>query len=445
MNVTVVGEENVEAYAGSIIEDMLDDVIVYHRINRDFTAPVDSHLGADGEKRMTEYVEEEDEKIPDDKSMDLLTSGPCKVLSVETKVVELSAEVPDEGIDLEYMDPLSPVKKETASIVRKEISPPVKRFYHPRGTTSDCWADDSPRQCKVFTLSGFVARGSHYTPEIVEEERRKVVKGIKCLGGVIRWSDKWHEDITHVIAFSVADMERMTEKVMSALAAGKWVVTIRYVKKSLQEGKWVSPLNYAWNSRAVERRKEFQLNGPARGTLFWTMKAAFLMKDERTEDFCVRLVSAGGGKVITCYNSIESLINYLPSLYRMVTHVFLDNVHELAASERFRFLVRKSEERQLGIKYLYYKSLLDMIAGKDHYLSEWKIEDFFKSQTPPVEHALKRSQDSAGPSDMPYKAGRYDDIREVTAGWKSNPERVKESDTRRVVVFNKDHWVETVE
>ena len=464
----MVGEDNAEAYARSIIEDKIDWVVVHHRVNKDFTAPVDTHIRVDGEARMTEYVEEEDEKLLEDKSVDLVTSSIRKALCVETKVVEMSVEVPDEGIDLEYMDPLSPVKKETASIVKKEISPPVKRFQHPRGTTSDCWAYDSPRQCKVFTLSGFVPRGRYFTIEVVEEERRKVIAGIKSLGGIIRGSDRWHEDITHVVTFSVADMERMTEKIMCALAAGRWVVTPRYVKRSLQEGKWVSPLNYAWNSRAVERRKEFQLNGPARGTLFWTMKAAFLMKDERTEDFCVRLVSAGGGKVITCYNSIESLINYLPSLYRMVTHVFLDNVHELAASERFRFLVRKSEERQLGIKYLYYKSLLDMIAGKDHYLSEWKIEDFFKSQTPPVEHALKRSQDSAGPSDMesaskrlklaaryfqtereakaPYKAGRDDgDIREVTVGRENNRERVKESDTRQVVVFNKDHWVETVD
>ena len=63
-----------------------------------------------------------------------------------------------------------------------------------------------------------------------------------------------------------------------------------------------------------------------------------------------------------------------------------------------------------------------------------------------MEHALKRSQDSAGPSDLPYKAGRYDgDIRELTVGRENNRERVKESDTRQVVVFNKDHWVETVD
>ena len=406
MDVTVVGEDNAEAYVRRIIEDKIDWVVVHHRVN--------THIRGDGELITKEYVEEED----------------------ETKDVETSVEVPDEGIDLEFMDPLSPIKKETSSIVKKEISPLVKRSDPPRGTTSDCWAEDSPSQGKVFTLSGFVPRGRHFTSEVVEEERKNVIAGIKSLGGTIRGGDKWHEDITHVVTFSLADMERMTEKIMCALAAGKWVVTPKYVKRSLQEGEWLSPLNYAWNSRAVERRKEFQLKGPVRGTLFWTMKAVFLMKDEKTEDFCGRLVSAGGGKVTSYYSSIDSMINHLPSLYRMVTHVFLDNVHELAASSRFRFLVKKTEDK--GIKYLYYKSLLDMITGKDQYLSCWKIEDFFQIQTPPVENALKRAQDSAGPSAIPYKAGRYEDIKEVTVGRKVNPER-------RVVVFNKDHWVETVE
>ena len=55
-----------------------------------------------------------------------------------------------------------------------------------------------------------------------------------------------------------------------------------------------------------------------------------------------------------------------------------------------------------------------------------------------MERALKRTvQDGAGPSDNPYKAGRYEDIEEVTVGRKVIPER-------RVVVFNKE-WVETVE
>ena len=97
MDVTVVGEDNAEAYARSIIEDKIDWVVVHHRVNKDFTVPVDTHVRVDGEVRMKEYVEKED----------------------ETKVVEMSVEVPDERIDLEFMDPLSPVKKETFSIVKK--------------------------------------------------------------------------------------------------------------------------------------------------------------------------------------------------------------------------------------------------------------------------------------------------------------------------------------
>ena len=119
MDVTVVGEDNAEAYARSIIEDKIDWVVVHHRVNKDFTAPVDTHIRVDGEARMTEYVEEEDEKLLEDKSVDLVTSSIRKALCVETKVVEMSVEVPDEGIDLEFMDPLSPVKKEISSIVKK--------------------------------------------------------------------------------------------------------------------------------------------------------------------------------------------------------------------------------------------------------------------------------------------------------------------------------------
>ena len=166
----MVGEDNAEAYARSIIEDKIDFVVVHYRINEDFIAPVVGPYGVDTEVRRKEYVEEEDEKTPEEKDIDLVTSGVRKVSCVETKVVEMSV---DEGIDLEYMDPLSPVKKETASIASKEIPPSSKRFHRPRGTTSDCWADDSPRQVKVFTLTGFDPRGGHFTAKVVEEEKKE--------------------------------------------------------------------------------------------------------------------------------------------------------------------------------------------------------------------------------------------------------------------------------
>ena len=317
MDVMVVGEENVKAYVRGIIEDRLDYIVIHHRVN--------THIEGESELITEEYVEEED----------------------ETKDVDTSVEVLDEGIDLEFVDPLSPINKETSSI--------VKRSDLPRGITNDwpCWAEDSVSQDKVFSLSGFVSRGGHFTDEVVEEERKKIIAGITALGGTILGGDKWDEDITHVVTFCLADMERMTEKIMCALAAGKWIVTPKYVKRSLQAGEWLSPLKYAWNPRAVERRKNYLIQGPVCGTLFWKMKAVFLMKDEKTEDFCGRLVSAGGGKVTSYYSSIDSMIKHHSSLYRMVTHVFFDNVQEMAASSRFRLLVKKTEDK--GIKYLYYK------------------------------------------------------------------------------------------
>ena len=305
----------------------------------------------------------------------------------------------------------------------------------------------------------------------MEEERRIVAKGIKSLGGVIWWSEKWSDDITHVIAFSDAEMERMTEKVMSALAAGKWIVTVRFVKKSLQEGKWICPTRYLWNDRASERRKEIQLKGYACGQLFWRMKAGFIMKDEKNQDFVERLVRAGGGKVVTDYSSIGSLINNLPSLYRMLTHVFVDDVDELVASRNFRYLVRESASRKLGIKFLKFKFIYDMISGRDHYLADWNIADRFQNQTPSVEQAMKRPQDSAGPSGVEgavkrlrlaahyfrtekeakarYRAGRKDgDIREAAFGKKINRDpRRQESNNRQVVVFKRyqDQWVNNVD
>ena len=81
MDVTVVGEDNAEAYVRRIIEDKIDWVVVHHRVN--------THIRGDGELITKEYVEEED----------------------ETKDVETSVEVPDEGIDLEFVDPLLQLRR----------------------------------------------------------------------------------------------------------------------------------------------------------------------------------------------------------------------------------------------------------------------------------------------------------------------------------------------
>ena len=493
MNVTVVGEENVAAYAWGILEGLIDEIILNYRIHLDFIAPEDVPLEANGEKGMGEYFEEEEKKIHDDKSpyimvpgpskestvpgpsKESIVPGPSKESTVESKAVDQYVDVEDEGIDLDFVDPPSSNRKETVSSARKEISPTVRKLSScPCGENSDCWAIDNPFQCKVFALSGFIPRGGHYTPERVEEERQTVVNGIKTLGGIIWWSEKWSEEITHVIAFSDADMERLTEKLMSALAAGKWIVTVRFVKRSVREGKWICPTRYLWNDRASERRKEIQLKGYACGQLFWRMKAGFIMKDEKNQDFVARLVRAGGGKVVSDYSSIGDLINNLSSLYRMLTHIFVDDIDELVASRDFRFLVRESASRQLGIKFLKFKFIYDMISGRDHYLETWDIADHFQNQAPFDEQTIKRPQDSAGPSSgegavkrlrfaanyfrtekeakAPYRAGGKDgDLREAAFGKKiaeqeaRTPPRAsrRDGDSREAVFWRRTTEQET--
>ena len=139
-----------------------------------------------------------------------------------------------------------------------------------------------------------------------------------------------------------------------------------------------------------------------------------------------------------------------------------------------------------------------MISGRDHYLADWNIADRFQNQTPSVEQAMKRPQDSAGPSGVegavkrlrfaahyfrtekeakaPYKAGRKDgdireaafgkkiteqearapyragrkdgDIREAAFGKKINRDpRRRESNNRQVAVFKRyqDQWVNNID
>ena len=444
MDVIVVGEDNVEAYVRGIIEDSLDWVVVHHRVN--------THIRSDDElitkEEEEEYGEEEVETKnvdtsveyvkEEDETKDVDTSVEYVEEEDETKDVDTSVEVLDEGIDLEFVEPLSPIKNKTFSIVKKEFllgilkkpDPPLA----PRGSTSDYWAEESPSKGKVFSLSGFIPRGRYYTRGVVEEEKNKVIEGIIALGGTILGGDTWSDDITHIVTFCLDDMEQMTEKVMCALAAGStWIVTSKYVRKSRRAGEWLSPQKYAWNERATQRKEEYSVLGPIKGQLFWDMKAVFLMKDEEKEEFYGKLVSAGGGKVASQYGSIDDLLRHSSSAWlpRMVTHVFLDDVKEWTSSSKFRLLVKKTEGTT--IKYWFYKSLMDVISGRDAYLPYWNIEDYFPIRVPYVERSLKRTMwDRVDPSGIPCKVRKSEDVRR-----KRNPERP-------VVVFNPG-WIDNLD
>ena len=62
--------------------------------------------------------------------------------------------------------------------------------------------------------------------------------------------------------FAKHDKVGMTEKVMDAIAAGKWVVTKRYVEKSFKQGSWIPSLRtFAWSPRVLERREALFCEG----------------------------------------------------------------------------------------------------------------------------------------------------------------------------------------
>ena len=94
---------------------------------------------------------------------------------------------------------------------------------------------------------------------------------------------------------------------LSAIAAGLWVVTKRYVKKSFKQGSWIPSLKmFTWSPRVLERREAVFHEGVIKVSLFWTMKAVFIIEDKRINDVFSRIVITGGGSVVRYYNTLES-------------------------------------------------------------------------------------------------------------------------------------------
>ena len=389
-----------------------------------------------------EYEEEEEGEIKDvDASGDV---GPVEIpdegIEEEGEIKDVDAsgdvgplEIPDEGIDLNYVEPFSPikiVKKEwLLGILKKPESPSA-----PRESTCDAWAEESPSKKRVFSLSGFTPRGGYFTKRMVDREKNKIIEGIASLGGTILGGEAWSADITHIVTFCTDDMGNMTEKVMCGLASGSaWIVTSNYVRKSQRAGGWLSPQKYAWNKRATQRKKEYIMEGPIKGQLFFGMKAVFLMKDEEKEEFYSKLVRAGGGIVASQYRSVEDLLKDAssPFLPRIVTHIFLDDVKEWASSAQFRQLVKKTKGTTM--KYWLYRSLVDMVSGKDAYLPYFNVENHFPIRVPYVERSVKRTMwDRIDPSGIPCKVRKSEDVRR-----ERNPERP-------VVVFNPG-WIDNLD
>lgn len=72
---------------------------------------------------------------------------------------------------------------------------------------------------------------------------------------------------------------------MAAIAAGRWVVTRRFIEKSHKNGSWQqSPHSYAFPREAVIESRMNYHNFGAHGGLFFGVKAVTVMVDQRKRE-----------------------------------------------------------------------------------------------------------------------------------------------------------------
>ena len=85
----------------------------------------------------------------------------------------------------------------------------------------------------------------------MEKLEEELVEKIESLGGEFVPTDQWDNSITHVIAKLQPEKEGLPEKVMGAIAGGKWVLTKVTIVIFLLI---FSPPSLSLNSRGMWRR-----------------------------------------------------------------------------------------------------------------------------------------------------------------------------------------------
>ena len=109
--------------------------------------------------------------------------------------------------------------------------------------------DQAPKQKlkredkKVFMLAGFFFKDLR--------EKNEVISKLGDMGCEYIDEDRWNDSCTHVIAKRYI----MSEKIMAALVAGRWVVNVDFVKLSHRIGAWVDPLPHIASENVLNHRQ----------------------------------------------------------------------------------------------------------------------------------------------------------------------------------------------
>jgi len=166
--------------------------------------------------------------------------------------------------------------------------------------------DDSDAPRKIFLLAG----------SWTESEKYDINQKINTLGGSLLDQVSYDGRCTHVIA----NKFEMSEKNMGALAAGKWVVTRRFLEKSITMKAWQSEKPFIFDYVVLKHRK---LWIDTQGGCFSGMKVVFLMDDEeRKRSVYMRIVRAGSGEVDESINL--KTLKTEPPRANQITHVIVD-------------------------------------------------------------------------------------------------------------------------
>ena len=130
------------------------------------------------------------------------------------------------------------------------------------------------------------------------EVRADLAAEVARLGGRVVPGVTWRDEITHVVAATFGDYK---ETVLGALAAGRWVVTRRFVDRSAAAGAWKDPRAFVAHDSILESRERWGREG----ALFRGVRAVIVMTNRQRREVYGRLVRAGGGEVLEDWGLVE--------------------------------------------------------------------------------------------------------------------------------------------
>jgi len=222
------------------------------------------------------------------------------------------------------------------------------------------WLKDDPSKPKIFALAGFFPIPGVSAQEM-KLQKDQIIQKLVSLGGRYMDRDEWDPSVTHVISYVDGKKDGMSEKVMAGIAAGRWVLTKRYVEKSFKAKEWIqAPRLFAPSDAVIRNRRRWFLQG-ARGGPFWNMKAALVMEDERKRGVYGRIIVAGGGSVREEQTLRQLAGDQTPLSDGQLTHVFMDPW--AVTTDSFRDLKSKVDKKGLQVWFLHYKYLFLKIRG----------------------------------------------------------------------------------